>query len=82
MCAVGLACVFVSGNDLNGFNVPDLGVAILSGGDDRFVVQPHQSSDLRLWMCILDDCVLRGIRHRPNDDCRVQRTAGYQRRIW
>lgn len=57
-------------------HLPHLRIAILTSRNNRLVVQPHQTSDLGLRMGVLDDRVLRWIRQRPNDDGRIERTAG------
>lgn len=46
---------------LEAFDFPDFCVAILTGRDDSFVIQPHDTSDLRLRMCVWNEKFLNKI---------------------
>lgn len=63
-------------------DVPYFCVAVLPGGNQRLVVEPNEPRNLGLRMGILDNGMLGRAVDIPNDDCRVERTAGHQQRVW
>lgn len=62
-------------------DVPDLGVAILSGGDQRGAVQPAHPGYLALIVSVPHDAMFVWQVQRPDDDGAVQPTASNVDRV-